>query len=293
MQHPKFFVRRVIKALIRRLKLESIIFAYNRSKLAKTTEDGSDIVDIMPGINLPMVINPKMYFSKVYTGYIFESGTLYFIRDRLRAGQTVLDVGANVGYFSLLFSKIVGHTGRVLAFEPGEFSVKLLRENKKINGYNWLEVYQAALGEKDKIVSFNSGKPGMDVYNSCGDICHPSADPSQFQKVEIKQLRGDSWFESHNINHIDLMKLDVEGGEYGVIKGMFKMFEQRKVSVLLIEITYEMSKAFGYQPKDIISLLRQFGYDWFYLQPTGNVIPLLSDIPKKSGMFVAISKSKS
>ena len=291
MYHPKFFFRKLLNSLIRRLQLNSIIFSSNRSKLAKSIKDGSTLVDIMPGINLPMIINPKMYFSKVYNGYVFESGTIYFIKDYLRSGQTVLDVGANVGYFALLFSQIVGKTGQVIAFEPGDFSFNLLKQNKDLNQYHWLKIYQAALGEKDKIVDFNSGEPGMDVYNSLGDICHPSADTSKFKKIQIQQFKGDNWFEQHNINSIDLMKIDVEGGEYGVIKGMLKMFENQKISVLLIEITYEMSETFGYRPSDIILLLKDFGYQWFYLQPAGNLVPLLENNPSNSGMFVAIAKS--
>lgn len=288
MYHPKFFFRKILISLIR--LLNPIIFSSNRSKLAKSIKDGSTLVDLMPGINLPMIINPKMYFSKVYTGYIFESGTIYFIKDYLRAGQTVLDVGANVGYFSLLFSQIVGNTGQVIAFEPGDFSFNLLKQNKELNQYHWLKIYQAALGEDDKIVSFNSGEPGMDVYNSLGDICHPSADASKFKKIQIQQFKGDNWFEQHNISSIDLMKIDVEGGEYGVIKGMLKMFENKRISILLIEITYEMSESFGYQPSDIIELLKKFGYQWFYLQSTGNLVPLLGNNPSHSGMFVAFAK---
>lgn len=72
---------------------------------------------------------------------------------------------------------------------------------------------------------------------------------------------------------------------------MLSFFEKQKVSYLLIEITYEMSKAFGYEPSDIISMLRNCGYNWFELKPYGQLKRLLNDHPENSGMFVAIAQN--
>lgn len=266
------------------------MFQNNRHKLIQAKDKSSELIDIMPGINMPMVIYPEMYFCVAYTNYIFEPESLYFIRDHLSQGQTVLDVGANVGYFSLFFAKIVGSTGRVIAFEPGEFAYNLLQRNRELNKLNCLEIHQAGLGEQDNIVTFNSGEPGMEVYNSLGDIAHPSADLSKFHKSSIQLFEGSSWLEKNNVEHIDLMKLDVEGGDYTVLKGMLPMFRAQKISLLLIEITYEMSQVFGYHPSDLISMLRDCGYDWFELRRFGELVPLASNSPSKSGMFVAVSR---
>lgn len=291
--NPKFLFRRIKSFVKIKLGLNQIIFNRNNYNLAKAIFEKRELVDVMPGINLLMVIHPDMYFSIAYTEYVFEPDSLDFIRDHLEPGQIVLDVGANVGYFSLFFSKIVGSTGRVIAFEPGEFAFNLLKQNRQLNKFDWLEIYQAGLGETDAITTLSSGQPGMEVYNSLGDICHPGADPSKFNRVSIQLFEGASWLENHNVNQIDLMKLDVEGGEYTVLKGMLKLFQARKITRLLIEMTYEMSNSFGYQPSDIISMLRDCGYDWFVLKGYGRLVPLVgNEIPTDSFMFVAVAKNK-
>ena len=287
----KLFFRKVSRKL-RYKYLYPSIFKNNTLKLEAAKKTGQEIIDIMPGINLSMVIDPKTYFANVaYAKYVFEPDALYLIQDCLKSGDTVLDVGANIGYFSLFCSKIVGYTGKVIAFEPTSTSFSLLKKNKELNNFSWLKVHQDGLGEKNELVTFNVGAPGLEVYNSLGPITHQSADPERFTKVQINLYEGTSWLKKHNINHIDLMKLDVEGGEYGVLKGMLSFFEKQKVSYLLIEITYEMSKAFGYEPSDIISMLRNCGYNWFELKPYGQLKRLLNDQPEKSGMFVAISQN--
>ena len=297
MNNLKFFSRRVTRAITRRLRLDQNLFRQNQLKLEAAKAKGQELVDVMPGINLPMIIHPDIYFKIGYTKYIFEPESLDFIRDHLKPGQTFLDIGANVGYFSLFCSKIVTPNGRVIAFEPGEFAFNLLKKNKELNKFNNLEIHQSGFGEKDEIVEFNSGAPGMEVYNSLGKIIHPSADPDKFKTIPVQLFQGSTWLQKNNVQHIDLMKLDVEGGEYLVLKGMLEMFQSQKISRLLIEITDEMSKAFGYHPSDIILMLRDCGYNWFKLGSYGRLEPLLeNDISKVSignHMFVAVSqKSK-
>lgn len=293
MKNIKYLSRKATRSITRRLKFDQNNFDQNILKLAAAESRGEELVDLMPGINLPMIIHPDMYFIIGYTQYIFEPESLDFIRDHLKLGQTFLDIGANIGYLSLFCSKLVGSSGRVIAFEPGDFAFNLLKRNKELNKFDHLEIYQAGFGERDEIVEFNSGAPGLEVYNSLGNIVHPSADPTQFNKISVQLFQGSTWLRNHNIEHIDLMKLDVEGGEYAVLKGMREMFQSQKISRLLIEITNEMSQAFGYHSSDIILMLRECGYDWFRLCPFGRLEPLFEndiDSTINNHMFVAVSK---
>lgn len=291
MNDLKFFSRRVKSSLVRRMKLDEKRFSANQLKLEEAKTKNQKLIDVMPGIEMPMVIHPDMYFYIGYTKYIFEPDSLYFIRDWVKPGQTILDVGANIGYFSLFFAKLVAPRGRVIAFEPGDFAFNLLKENKELNQSSNLEIYQAGLGERDEIAEFYSGAPGMEVYNSLGNIVHPAADINKFDKIDVRLFKGSTWFENNRVDRIDLMKLDVEGGEYTVLKGMLEMFRAQKISRLLIEMTYEMSRVFNYDPSDIIVMLKECGYDWFELRPFGRLEPLVGKHIKNSGMFVAVSQN--
>lgn len=292
MGNLKVYPRRIKRAIIHRLGLDRNRFKQNQLKLQAATAERQQLIDLMPGINLPMVIHPEMYFRIGYTDYIFEPETLDFIRDHLGPGQTFLDIGANVGYLSLFCSKLANQSCRVIAFEPGEFAFDLLQKNKELNQCNNLEIVKAGLGERDEVVQFNAGMPGMEVYNSVGTIVHPSADTSKFHTTSVQLFKGSRWLQQHNIDKVDIMKLDVEGGEYSVLKGMHEMFIEQRVSRLLIEITHEMSNAFGYHPSDIISMIADCGYDWFTLHSSGRLKPLrdtrLRHAPEDTHMFVAV-----
>lgn len=128
MDNLKFFSRRATRAITRRLRLDQNLFRQNQLKLEAAKAKSQELVDVMPGINLPMVIHPDMYLKIGYTKYIFEPESLDFISDHLKPGQTFLDIGANIGYFSLFCSKIVTPSGRVIAFEPGDFAFNLLKK---------------------------------------------------------------------------------------------------------------------------------------------------------------------
>jgi len=284
----KFFFRRGSESINNRLRIRERKFQANREKLAKAQSEGRELIDIMPGIGMPMVIHPEMYLKIGYTEHIFEPACLHYIRDCLRPGDTFFDVGANVGYFAIFASKIVGPSGRVIAFEPGEFAFTLLSRNRELDLLPCLEIHQAGLGDENTIVPFNCGDPGMEVYSSLREVRHPNANSNMFHKVDIRLFRGDSWAQNNGVEHIDFMKVDVEGGEYLVLKGMAQLFAAQMVSRLLIEITHEMSAAFGYSPSDIISFLRGFGYEWFRLEPFGKLERVLHNEADTDGMFVAI-----
>jgi FkbM family methyltransferase len=286
----KFFLRRVKSSVVRRLNLDKNLFHQNCYKLEAAKLDQQELIDKMPGINMTMVIHPDMYFTVAYTKYLFEPESLDFIRDHLRAGGTFLDIGANIGYFSLFCSKLVAKHGCVIAFEPGDFAFALLSRNKELNKCSNLQIYKAGFGEEDGILEFNLGSPGMEVYSSLGNIVHPSADPSQFSKVSVPIFNGSKWLKNNGVDYIDLMKLDIEGGELVVVRGMTEFFREGRVKNLLIEMTESMSADFGYHPEQIISLLSSFGYNWYVLKPFGRLVKLAKnsdELKKINGMYVA------
>ena len=287
----KIFVRRTSKFISTRLNISEKRFLSNRRKLAAAKSDGRELVDIMPGIGMPMIIHPQMYLKIGYTTEIFEENSYYYISDVLQSGQTFVDVGANVGYFSLFASKIVGPRGRVIAFEPGEFACGLLRRNRELNRLQWLKIHQLGLGDKDETVSFNCGNPGMDVYSSLGEIRHQNAAKVSFSEIEIELRRGDNWANENGLHHIDLMKIDVEGGELQVLKGMAGILREHRVHRLLIEISRDMASAFDYAPKDIFSFVEGFGYEWFGFGPFGRVYPITVHNTIYDGMYAAVAKT--
>ncbi len=288
MIHPKYLMRRARNLINLRFEPARSRFAANARKLQAAQVEQRELIDVMPGIELPMVIHPDMYFRTAYTDAIFEPNTLYFIHDQLRPGQIVVDVGANIGYFSLLLASIVGSVGRVIAFEPGEFAFGLLQRNCDLNKFDWLEAYSIGLAEQSGVVTFNSGPPGMEVYNSISKTHYQQTElPGSFQQVNIQVVAGDAWLQDHAVDHVDFMKIDVEGGEYAVLRGLKSMLQEHRITKLLIEVTEEMSYAFGYDPSDIITLLQSYGYNWHRLEGGGKLTPFDNQFSLKYPMLLA------
>lgn len=136
----------------------------------------------------------------------WETQTSDYIQKNLKAGQTFVDVGANAGYFSVLASRIVGDTGKVLAFEPASDTYKVLLENTR--NLNNVSAYNIALsnytGEADFFGGKNTGQRGLNISATNGN--------SILEKVKVARL------DSFGI-HADMVKIDTEGSEADVIDG--------------------------------------------------------------------------
>ena len=285
----KYIIRRLLNSVSNRLKVRDRRLERNRKKLDRFQNENRELIDKMPGINMPMIIDPRMYLKVGYTDWIFEPECIYFLRDCLNRGNSFMDVGANVGYFSLFAAKTVGRTGSVFAFEPGKFAFDLLSQNKNLNRLDWLHIYNVGLGEMDTIATFNCGGPGDDVYSSLEEIRHPNASPKNFRKISIRLLQADDWSKSVGLDHIDLLKIDVEGAEYSVLKGMRRMLEGKKIARIMLETSKGMSEGFDYSPSDLCTFLKEIGYQCFKLQPYGKLTPISNRMVIGDGMIVAES----
>jgi len=283
----KFLCRRVVSSLRNRTGMERRMFLRNQTRLSRAIREGVQLVDAMPGVNVPMVIRDDMFLRSAYTDERFERDSVALINDTVKRGDTVVDVGANVGVFSMLFSSLVGPGGKVVAFEPGDFACNLLMRNKQINNFEKLQVVKAGLGEVEGEAAFYSGNPGMEVYNSLKTPYYVEQNISKFKIVTIPVMRGDTWCQQHCIERIDFLKIDVEGGELGVLRGFDTFLRERRIGTVLLELTHRFSKAFGYQPSDVTSMLRDYGYRWCKLGAFGELTRLEGDTSDEEPLYVA------
>ena len=153
----------------------------------------------------------------------------------------------------------------------------------------WLHILNVGLGETDAVVPFHCGGPGDDVYSSLQEICHPNASPENSSKVNIRLLQGDSWRKSAGLDHIDLMKIDVEGAEYSILKGMRRTLEEKKISRIMLEVSEGMAGGFEYSPTDLCEFLVKLEYRCFKLGPFGKLASITNKTIIGDGMIVAES----
>jgi FkbM family methyltransferase len=128
----------------------------------------------------------------------------------LPPGGVFVDVGASVGFFSLLGARLVGPTGRVVAFEPQPAAVASIGRNVEVNGFANVDVVQAAVGRAEEEL-FLRGVGTATAYLS-------EAVDSGGMRVQVTSL--DTYFEHQEGCQPNLVKIDVEGHEHDVLLGM-------------------------------------------------------------------------
>jgi len=213
-------------------------------------EDGYEVVDIP--------FDSKLIVSKKDTGLglmLRTRGTYELVQTKefaksVKAGDTVFDIGANVGYYTVLASKLVGKKGRVYAFEPDPRNLELLKRNLMINQCTNVDVIPFVVGE-----SVGSTYLRQDLSNP-GES---SVSENGRNSIFVNSISIDTFVNQKKIKRIDVIKVDVEGAEVDVIKGGRETLGTQNVKVF-IEANQKALSIFGYGIKDLISGLTIIGF---------------------------------
>lgn len=186
----------------------------------------------------------------------YEPDVSATLRRVLRPGQTFLDIGANLGWFSLLGASLVGRHGRVVAIEPNPFNVALLRQSVEENAMQGVEVLAVALGDK-------AGAMALETDGSNGRVVPidgPLLEPVQASfVVAVHPL--DSLVEKLGVDHVDVVKMDVEGAEPLVLRGAMRTFGRDRPVLISEFFPLALDSAPWGDAKGYLCSLRDLGYD--------------------------------
>ena len=190
----------------------------------------------------------------IYYGFRDNSQSALFAL--CKPGDTIIDIGSNVGFSLLNMAKITGADGWVIGFEPDAVNFAQLEKNISINNFHNIKVCRKGLGNRpgkfrlENLVEFNSGGKRI---NTSGNIT--SAD---FTEVEIVTL--DNFIESDIVvSKIDLIKIDVEGFELNVLKGAIKAINKYS-PVLFVEVDDNNLREQQSAARELIHFLNVNGY---------------------------------
>jgi FkbM family methyltransferase len=175
----------------------------------------------------------------------------------VKKGMTVVDVGANVGYYTLLAARLVGEKGKVFAFEPNPENFALLTRNVAANGYKNVVLVP-------KAVSNQSGTASLliDKASSGGHSLSAFRGGADFVQVETVSL--DEYFADRQ-ERIDVLKIDAEGAEMAILNGMSQLLERNTDLTLLTEFFPRAIQAFGYRPEEYVRRLGECGFQIYPL----------------------------
>jgi FkbM family methyltransferase len=166
-------------------------------------------------------------------------------------GTVFYDIGANVGFFTLLAARRVGPSGHVVAFEPLPENIATLRRNLALNGFEHVTVVPAAVGRAERTATLELGEQPM-----WGRIVEEPSGPG----VEVDVLVIDNLVAAGAILSPDYVKVDVEGDEVGVLEGMRATLERRRPPILC-EIHGTADR--------VLPMLRDLGYRLRWLEGDG------------------------
>jgi FkbM family methyltransferase len=187
--------------------------------------------------------------SRLLVTGIWEPFVTMTIERILRPGDIFVDVGANFGYYSILASNLVQGSGKVIAFECNPNVAVLIKENIQLNNCKNIMLYEHALGDQEGNINF---------FLSSTDTGHGSLDRGENSKEISVQIHK---FDDINLKlSIRLIKIDVEGAEFRVLKGMNKLLSSTSKPYVICEMSNKFNDRGGDSSKDILEYMHSFGY---------------------------------
>jgi FkbM family methyltransferase len=230
--------------------------------------------------------NPSDRVARMYsvpcTG-TFEHKETNFVRNFVKRGQVCVDAGASFGWYTILFSKLVGPTGHVHAFEPMPHTFHVLQSNTTLNKCSNVTLNNVALdatnGQKNMFL------PDIGVS---GSFCLHKY-KTTYQTISCNTKTLDDYCLKRKINRVDFIKADIEGAEFLMLKGAINIIKS-SMPVMFLEVQGKSTNLFGYKPKEIFEFLFSLGYRSYYVNDEGNLIKfdnyLLSKLPDNNFIFL-------
>jgi FkbM family methyltransferase len=157
-----------------------------------------------------------------------EPGVLKFAEDRIGRGSTVFDVGAHVGEWTLLFSELVGSSGRVVAFEPDPVARASLKKNLEMNRISNVTVDEECVSDKTGKAVLRAERFGSGLSSIVG----PHGRGTGYKELEVESTTLDEYCEKHDISP-DWIKIDAEGSEPLIVRGMQGLIVNRHPQAIL------------------------------------------------------------
>jgi len=205
-----------------------------------------------------------------WMGY-YSTDIVALLKTVLQPGMVVIDVGANIGEITLVAAQRVGETGSVIAVEPVNGIADRLAEHVRINDLGQVTIVREALG--------STGRGGVPIYASCGqDVSdehqglaslygeREGQEPIEY--VNVTSL--DETAASLDLSRVDLIKIDIEGGELACLQGAENVLRRFR-PMLIVEVQEFSARQAGWNVGELFEYLREFGYEFFTIASKGHL----------------------
>ncbi len=200
---------------------------------------------------------------------VYENFEISLFKKELHRGMTVVDIGANIGYYTVMAAHFVGVNGKVIAFEPDEQSGKVLEKNIIINKFNNVLYENKALSDKNGIV-----KLYISEENRGDNRIYDTKDGRKY--VEVETITLDKYLPKET--KIDLIKMDVQGAESLILSGMEQTITKSKILTIFTEFWPKAITETGKSPEEFLQKLINLGFSLHVINDTKKCLEKITNI---------------
>lgn len=200
----------------------------------------------------------------------YEEGTTQLFQRVIKPGMVVIDAGAHVGYYTLLAARHVGPAGKVYAFEPAPANYDLLLRNIQRNEYANVVAVKTALSREVGQATFYL--TGLD--NGRHSLFRHGL--PQGGSVVVQTTTLDAFLESEGWPRVGLVKVDVEGAEADVLKGMEQLLRKPGELKLILEFNPSLLRSAGLDPLEFLNGPADWGFNVYWIDEKKGSMPLKS-----------------
>jgi len=265
--------------------MRKLLFSVLKKARKPFTEKGLDRLPLAKKVNwfLYQHLKPKGFIqievqgNKMYVdtsdagvapplllGDSYEKCEVNLFKKLVSKGMVVVDIGANIGYFTLIAANLVGAKGKVFAFEPDSDNYALLIKNIEINGYQNVIPVQKAISNK-------TGTTDLFLYEQ-NKGQHTLYKPSSYWKsIEIEAITLDDYFAEQQ-DSIDVIKMDIQGAEILALQGMDKIIKQAPGLKIFTEFSPPKLRACGSSPEEFLKKVTEYGFKLHFINERKNRI---------------------
>jgi FkbM family methyltransferase len=228
----------------------------------RITKQAIDI-QLVPNIKLRCYPDSRSASSVLYCG-LYDYHDMNFLLRYLRSEDAFLDVGANVGVYTLLAASII-RSGAVYSFEALPKNYERLVENLQLNNLQQVKPFAIAISD-------SQGSIALDLAE--GDSMPFITSQSSDRTITVPTNTLDQLLHDHPKESCTLGKMDIEGAEILALKGATRLLEQQRPPVWVLEIN-DAVKNFGHEKQDVVDLLKGYGYSLYaYNVDTNQLCPI-------------------
>jgi FkbM family methyltransferase len=209
------------------------------------------------GSTIEVDLNERIERQMYYFGW-YQRHQSQFLRANLRKGDVFVDVGAHIGFYTLLGASAVGAAGVVHAFEPNPVTFERLGENIRMNGYYHVKAWPFAVTNK-------LGRSALHLTTTTGELGWSSMFGDGIEDVPVETLTLDDCIRRCGLQHVDVVKIDAEGAELRIIEGMSEILRSMPPRLIMVELHGPALGWAGATPAEVVQSLESFGYSCYQL----------------------------